>query len=490
MAVTYNLLPIPKWYFADKAGRPLAGGFMFTYSSLTRQPKIVYQDLGGTLAWTNPVIFDANGTQGPFYWAFNSAAPTDLYFIEIYDADLVLQWTIDNYGGPGSGGGSVVTTTTSIKNLVANNVFYRNLGTSALGLAKNVTLAPGAHSGLAGNAFPDINFIKDSTAASDQITFTAFPFGTNPVPTDITPPYYLSYVCNNIAGDEGIKVVRYPITANVKNLENQAVTISFWARRNPASGSPTIAINSYQFFGDGPGATTAFRQPLMSYDLSTIPGWNKYVLNTTIPSASTKTVGACGNSALFLEFAYPINAACNIDHTKLSLYAATLTGTPDFDTFDQIESLVNSARTGDIRTSMNSFQPFGWVSMNDGTIGSATSGGTTRANVDTFPLFSTLYLNVIDTYAPVSGGRTGAGARGSGGAGGASARRICSCRAVVSGRGSTPRSWARAARQRSNVRRAAARSPLSACARMRLRQSVSRPASSARACSQIAVVAG
>lgn len=46
-----------------------------------------------------------------------------------------------------------------------------------------------------------------------------------------------------------------------------------------------------------------------------------------------------------------------------------------------------------------------WVIMNDGSIGNAASGATTRANDDTEDLFILLWNNVADTYCPVSGGR-------------------------------------------------------------------------------------
>jgi len=42
---------------------------------------------------------------------------------------------------------------------------------------------------------------------------------------------------------------------------------------------------------------------------------------------------------------------------------------------------------------------------NDGTIGSASSSATTRANADTQALYTLLWNNVSNTYAPVSGGR-------------------------------------------------------------------------------------
>lgn len=52
----------------------------------------------------------------------------------------------------------------------------------------------------------------------------------------------------------------------------------------------------------------------------------------------------------------------------------------------------------------------GWVTMNDGTIGSAGSGATLRANADTQGLFTWLFDNVSDAYATVAGSRTTAAA--------------------------------------------------------------------------------
>lgn len=60
---------------------------------------------------------------------------------------------------------------------------------------------------------------------------------------------------------------------------------------------------------------------------------------------------------------------------------------------------------GDVKLSMKSVADTGWVLMNDGTIGSATSGGTTRANADTEDLYTIIYNAITDTWAPVIGGR-------------------------------------------------------------------------------------
>ena len=66
--------------------------------------------------------------------------------------------------------------------------------------------------------------------------------------------------------------------------------------------------------------------------------------------------------------------------------------------------------TGDVKLSLKTTADMGFVLMNDGSIGDATSGATTRANADTSALFTLLWTNVIDQWAPVSSGRGGSAA--------------------------------------------------------------------------------
>lgn len=66
--------------------------------------------------------------------------------------------------------------------------------------------------------------------------------------------------------------------------------------------------------------------------------------------------------------------------------------------------------TGDVKTTLKTVADTGWVMMNDGTIGSAASAGTTRANADTSALFTLLWTNTADAQCAVSGGRGGSAA--------------------------------------------------------------------------------
>ena len=62
--------------------------------------------------------------------------------------------------------------------------------------------------------------------------------------------------------------------------------------------------------------------------------------------------------------------------------------------------------TGDYRISSRATTSLpGWVKVDDGTIGNAASGGTTRANADTADLFAHLWNTFSDAICPVSTGR-------------------------------------------------------------------------------------
>jgi hypothetical protein len=412
MAFSYALGPNPKWYFVNNFGRPLAAGRMYTYSSLDpTSPKYIYQDPAGTNVWQNPVLIDENGTQGPFYWQIDSNNPDETYYIEVYDENGVLIWTQDNYL-PGDGGGSVVTTALDLENLITNNVFYRNVGTVGGPLTNNITqLAPGAHDALTTDVSitdnytgPDIYFIKNNTNATDTISFPTFTLGLSPFTNDITPAQYMNYTCTGPGASETLKCVQFPITSQVQNLSNQNVTVTIWARCN--SGAATLDLSFYQFFGDGPSASPPVDTPIDTCSLTS--DWEKFVFQTVVPTVATSTLGECGNDGLFLRINYPLTVATDIDMVKPCVFIGNIAPSETYETNDMINAVMSSPRTGNIITAPASSYIPGYVIMNDGTIGSAASGATTRFNTDTFPLYAYLWNNVSqpssNAYAPVTGG--------------------------------------------------------------------------------------
>jgi len=84
-----------------------------------------------------------------------------------------------------------------------------------------------------------------------------------------------------------------------------------------------------------------------------------------------------------------------------------MTGTTVGDALDNIINTVvaDIFQTGDVKLTFRAASDPGWVLMDDGTIGDAISGATSRANADTEDLFTLLWNNIIDQWAPVSGGR-------------------------------------------------------------------------------------
>lgn len=70
-----------------------------------------------------------------------------------------------------------------------------------------------------------------------------------------------------------------------------------------------------------------------------------------------------------------------------------------------LANIVPTFTTGDVKLTLKAAADAGWVMMNDGTIGNASSGGTTRANADTQALFELLWNNISNAWAPVSSGR-------------------------------------------------------------------------------------
>ena len=408
MAITYGLGFDPFWYIADNYGKPLAGGKMWTYDNETLQPKFIYKDPAGQNPWENPLTFNENGQQGPFYFAFDPAVPADKYYIEVYDANNNLVWDIADYLPPSGGGGGGGTSVFNGTNLIVNNVFWRNTGNTASPVPNAYTLiAPGCHAGLAltsNNAGPDIVFLKNDLTATDQITFPNTPQGTQPFGTDVAPIQYFNYTCGTPGGSEITKCLQFPIIAKVGNLSNKQVTISLWMRSTGSIKSLVLKWRTY--YGDAAIPVESII-PFFTCTPLAAGTWQKFSTSATVPSVVGATLGNCGNDALFLQIQFPLSETCNIDLALPALYVGALAPSNSFILYDQIDGMINVPRTGQVRPSYDLSAPLGWVLMNDGSIGSAASGGTTRANVDTFPLYNFLYTNVSDTWAPVSGGRSG-----------------------------------------------------------------------------------
>jgi hypothetical protein len=135
--------------------------------------------------------------------------------------------------------------------------------------------------------------------------------------------------------------------------------------------------------------------------------WGRYVITFTVPTAQNLPTAIGGDDAIFMQIGLPVGGS-GISEINIAMPGSFLgdeVPTNFFQTYDSVNAVISSPRTGDYRTSLNSFQPYGWVAANDGTIGSAAASTTNRSNADTWPLYQLLWNNYPDDYAPVIGGR-------------------------------------------------------------------------------------
>ncbi len=285
----------------------------------------------------------------------------------------------------------------------------------------NLLIAPSNHKGFtpaalnpistvgAGVIGPDIRFVKNNTTATDQITFPLFAMASAPLIGDVTPVQYVRYQCTNSPAGETYKCFQFPITQKVKNLSNQAMTFKCYAA---VTATPVdLVLYVRQYFGSGTAASTEVRTAVANLTLSAT--WTEFVVPFTIPSVAGKSIGTPGlqtdDDAVYMQLEMPLGIACDVLFTKPALYLGTIHPDLDFDDYDQIDSINLTPRTGDIKTGFYPSAPPGWLPMDDKTIGNVASGATSRANADTFQLYSTLYTAVNNTWAAVSSGRTAPG---------------------------------------------------------------------------------
>lgn len=411
--MAFVLGTIPKWYFVYNNGTPLASGQLFSYRQDNKTELPIYADAAGALPYDNPINIDGNGTAGPLY--FDDSIP---YYLVVREPPVginpgALVYDIPNYTPPqGSGGGST-TTVTELKNLVVNNTFLSNITggkgnpfgaapTAVVTTADtDIVICPSSHRGLNNG---NIRLIKGSTVNTDSINFLEFPPGETPFSdggnTDATPVYYLRYICSTSL-TENPKYIQIPLTHGAKNLEGKTLTVSFWAKAN-ASFTQTIGVN--QYFGQGTNSPTTPPAEITGSDTVTT-SWTEIRIQVTLAETGGATYGNCGNDGLFLRFYLPQSQAVTYDLALPSVFVGTDIPAITWQSENEVASLLDTPRTGDVRLSMNRHFDWGWVCANNQSIGSAGSSATGRAALDTFPLYDLLWNSVSDTYAPVAGGR-------------------------------------------------------------------------------------
>jgi hypothetical protein len=91
-----NLSPIGNGQqFFDNNGVPLAGGLLYTYVAGSSTPLSSYTDSAGTIANTNPIVFNSAGRPSSEIWLTYGSA----YKLLLADSSNNMIWTLDNISG-------------------------------------------------------------------------------------------------------------------------------------------------------------------------------------------------------------------------------------------------------------------------------------------------------------------------------------------------------------------------------------------------------
>jgi hypothetical protein len=372
---------LKNWYY--QSGSPGA----YTYIAL---PNPMTLSAAGT-------IVDGNGNDTiPFYYPYSETDNTTVqtYYITVVDANGQAQFTRQNFPYLPNDGGSPSpgTSGNTNRNYIANNRFWRNVGTLNAGTLTadpitgqySATLAPSQHDGF---NMPDLRYIKNVNGATETITFEQFALDATPLLNDITPEFYINHTCTAPQAGETQKVYQFPISLHVRTLQNVPASFTIQAQNNFGL-NPQITFAIYPYYGTGVTSPS----PIVFETINLTSGWQKYFFPFIFPNISSPaTLGTGGDDAYYLQIGMPLSATCNLNFTLPSIYLSNTVPTNEFDTYDDIDAIINTPRTGDLRTSINSFYPYGWVPLNGGSIGNPTSNATTRANIDTWPLFDLMW---------------------------------------------------------------------------------------------------
>jgi hypothetical protein len=425
--------------FVDKDGSPMANGTITCYSNNNRTTlkNWYYQSdapgLPNYITLPNPLTLSSAGTICtvggtdviPFYYPVSEIdnITPELYYIVIqnqYGTDTITRafFPYESAAIPSP------LTIATFKNYIVNNRLWRNSGAVSLtsgstlsnygkayansGNAYYVPIAPSQHDGF---SMPDINYIKNNISCSESISVLPFPTTTT-LSGDITPEFYINHNCTANGTGEIFKVYQFPISLHLNSINNALFTVALQGQC--VSGANTITVNLYNFYGTG--NASSFSAPIATGTIQLSSIWQKWTLESIFPGSVTiPATGYTYDDAYYLQIGMPINVTCDINISLPSLYLSTDIPTNDFATYDQIDSIISTSRTGDVKTTLNNFGAGffmgGWLPMLNGTIGQVGSGANILASSSTWPLYNLLWTFVSNpsnnAYAPITGGLGG-----------------------------------------------------------------------------------
>jgi len=343
----YVIAPSLQEFFIDKdSGLPMSGGQVFFYEDNARNvPKPVYEISGNPPNYSytvlpNPVTLSAVGTfqdaSGndiiPYYFPYDDQGNVDLYYIEVYDSDGVLQFTRE--GWPNFSNANV-TADQDVTNFVPNGQF----------LLHNNIPADTGNSFVVNKVYQDVTIIGqggwtfERSTGSSATDFVSFPeYGSITSPSG--NPRYAVQITTTIAGTDTRKdlCLKFP---GVNTFASNLLAYNYYFEAQSLTGSSFIAeIIIRKFFGTGGSPSPTTETVIGSVSITpTVTFFNTELL---FGINTSKTLGTNNDdyvqiivrlpptgvqSALFTDFAMTINSetltAFPTQTESQQLYAST-----------------------------------------------------------------------------------------------------------------------------------------------------------------------
>lgn len=283
----YVIAPSLEMYFVNKdTGLPLTNGYVIFYKDNARSiPKPVYQ-LSGTppnYSYTvlpNPSYLSAVGTfqdaSGndiiPYYLPYDSTLKNiELYYIEVYDSNGVLQFTREGWPNTVSDN---ITSDQDVTNFVPNGQFLAHLDIPAIALNNNIagqvyqtvtTIAQGGWS-----------FERQNNSATDLITFLEYPTTTSPSGN----PRYAVQVKTTSTGVESFKDLRLKFPS-VNSFASDTQPYNFYFEGASITAGDIIGCQIVLIKNFGTGGSPTTETPIATFTLNgsnNIKGFNTPIL--------------------------------------------------------------------------------------------------------------------------------------------------------------------------------------------------------------------
>lgn len=352
----YVIAPSLQMYFVDKdSGLPLENGQVFFYQDQARTiPKDVFELVGGPFNYTynvlpNPSLLSAVGTfqdnNGvdiiPYYYPFDADGNIELYYIEVYDSQGVLQFTREGWPNETSSGNT--NDNSDITNFIPNGQF----------LLHNNIPASSTNNFIANEVSEDITIIAEggwtfergpSSTATDFVTFPSL---GGPVEIPTGNPIYSVAIQTTIAGSDTRKdlCVKFP---GVNTFASDTQEYNFYFEAESLTGG---VINGCQiivrkFFGTGGSPSATTETVIGPFSLSAT--WQSFNFTILFGTNTGKTIGMNNDDYVQICLRLPTN---NIQFAQFTDFAltlgnATLTSFPPETEYQQTdESLAGSIPT-------------------------------------------------------------------------------------------------------------------------------------------------